>query len=110
VCHLTDGAAATNFNIFIERPNVNAQSWPGKNAMGSVLVGRIPLASRVGSCCVVAHQEPLTPGSAAFRRPSEEELVELRNAAADGSLYGKLVASQADGTVALIDGRFSPPE
>ena len=41
------GANPTTFSLFIERPGANLDnSWPGKNADGTTLVGRIPLAAR----------------------------------------------------------------
>jgi hypothetical protein len=54
------GADPTIFSIVIERPGANLNnSWPGKNADRSTLVGRIPLAAGAGTCCVVAAQAPL---------------------------------------------------
>ena len=40
-------AEPTEFDVWIEHPGANLQSWPGKNADGTVLVGRIPLAGDV---------------------------------------------------------------
>jgi hypothetical protein len=52
-------AEPTTFSVFMERPGAVMKSWPGKNAMGTVFVGRISLAGDAGPCCIVARQEPL---------------------------------------------------
>jgi hypothetical protein len=68
-------ANPTTFSLFIERPGANLDnSWPDKNADGTTLVGRIPLAAGAGTCCVVAPQQPLKSSRADFPRPSDDEL------------------------------------
>jgi hypothetical protein len=63
-------ANPTTFSLFIERPGANLDnSWPGKNAEGTTLVGRIPLAAGAGTCCVVALQ--LDDGSATELAPGD---------------------------------------
>jgi hypothetical protein len=42
-------AEPTLFDVWIERPRANPTSWPGKNAAGTALVGRIPLAGGAGT-------------------------------------------------------------
>jgi hypothetical protein len=57
-------ADPTEFDLWIERPGANLQGWPGKNADGTALVGRILLAGGAGTCCVVSRQTPISPGLA----------------------------------------------
>ncbi|GLI03805.1 hypothetical protein [Phytohabitans aurantiacus] len=96
----------TTFSLFIERPGANMAGWPGKNAMGTAYVGRIPLAHGAGTCCVVAHQAPVSPFSATFPQPSEDELAQMRKTAAEGKLYGTIGGDMSDGPVCLVDGKF----
>ena len=97
------GANPTTFSLFIERPGANLDnSWPGKNADGTTLVGRIPLAG-AGTCCVVALQQPLQPGRADFARPSDDELRWMRDVAARGPLITTIIGELSDGAIALID-------
>lgn len=97
-------ADPTTFSLFIERPCANLDnSWPGKNADGTVLVGWIPLAAGAGTCCVVALQQPLQPGRADFPRPSDDELRWMRDAAARGPLITTIIGELSDGAIALID-------
>jgi len=77
-------ANPTTFSLFIERPGGNLDnSWPGKNAEGTTLVGRIPLAAGAGTCCVVALKQSLHPDHADFLRPSDDELRWMRDVAAE---------------------------
>jgi hypothetical protein len=96
-------AEPTTFSVFIERPGANLNGWPGKNAMGTVFVGRIPLAGDAGTCCVVAHQEPLKPGKVTLPPPSDTELERMRDVAARGTLLTTVIGSLSDGAIALID-------
>lgn len=97
-------ADPTTFSLFIERPGANLDSsWPGKNADGTALVGRIPLAAGAGTCCVVALQQPLQPGRADFARPSDDELRWMRDVAARGPLITTIIGELSDGAIALID-------
>jgi hypothetical protein len=97
-------AEPTTFSVYIERPGANLNSWPGKNAMGTAFVGRIPLAADQGTCCIVAHQEPLQPGKLElWPRPTEVELAQWRELAARGALYSTVVGKFSDGAIALID-------
>jgi hypothetical protein len=89
--------------------------WPGKNATGTAFVGRIPLAGDAGTCCIVAHQEPLKPGKMTLSRPSDTELARMREVAARGTLLATVIGSLSDGAIALIDLRadrnaFAPIE
>jgi hypothetical protein len=108
VLKLPADAEPTQFELWIERPGANLQSWPGQRAMGTALVGRIPLAGGAGSCCVVSRQGPIAPGSITMPKPSEEEFARMLDAVAAGRLYGTITGDLDDGTVALIDGRFDP--
>jgi hypothetical protein len=103
-------AAPTHFDVFIEQPDANMASWPGKNAERSVFVGRISLAGAVGTCCVVTRQAAIEPGSVTLPRPSPETVDQMRAAIVRGELYGTLVARQNDGTLAMIDMRYDNPE
>jgi hypothetical protein len=97
-------AEPTYFDAFIERPGANMNGWPGMNAVGTVLVGRVPLASDGGTCCVVAHQRPLPPGKQTFSgRPTEGELVWMQESAARGTLIMTVYGVLNDGAIALID-------
>jgi hypothetical protein len=97
-------ANPTTFSLFIERPGADLDnSWPGKNADGTTLVGRIPLAAGAGTCCVVALQQPLQPGRADFPRPSGAELRWMRDVAARGPLITTIIGELSDGAIALID-------
>jgi hypothetical protein len=106
--NLPGDADPTQFDLWIERPGANLQSWPGKNADRTQLVGRIPLASGAGTCCVVSRQVQLTPGSATLERPTEEQLSWMQNRAAESRLYGTLIGGLDDGTVVLLDHRYAP--
>ena len=75
-------AEPTTFSVFMERPGANTHnSWSGKNAMGTTFVGRISLADGAGTCCIVAHQEPLEPGQLTISRPPKEPLAQFRELA-----------------------------
>jgi hypothetical protein len=101
-------ADPTTFSLFIERPGANQATWPGKNAEGTTFVGRIPLAADAGTCCVVALQHPLEPGKVALPRPSDDELRQMRNWAANGVLVTTVVGELSDGAIGLIDLRADP--
>jgi hypothetical protein len=92
-----------HFDVFMERPGANLTSWPGKNAMGTVLVGRGPLASGAGTCCVVGRARRAGAGhpAAARHRGSRADEAEI----ARGDRYMTLFAMPADGAMALIEGR-----
>ncbi len=97
-------ADPTAFSLFIERPGANIEnSWPGKNAAGALLVGRIPLAAGAGTCCVVAREEPLQVGQAMFPRPSADELRRMREALMQGPLIVTIIGDLPDGAIGLID-------
>jgi hypothetical protein len=96
-------AEPTTFSVFMERPGANMNGWPGKNAMGTAFVGRIPLAGDAGTCCIVARQEPLAPGQVTLPRPSDAELARMREVAGRGTLLATVVGSLGDGAIALID-------
>jgi hypothetical protein len=105
---LPDDTEPMHFDLWIERPGANLQSWPGQRAMGTALVGRIPLADGAGFCCVVSRQGPIAPGSITLPKPSEEEIARMLDAAAENRLDGTMVGGLHDGTVVLMDGRFDP--
>jgi hypothetical protein len=100
-------ADPTTFSLFIERPGANQATWPGKNAEGTTFVGRIPLAADAGTCCFVALQHPLEPGKVELR-PSDDELRQMRNWAANGVLVTTVVGELSDGAIGLIDLRADP--
>jgi hypothetical protein len=108
ILKLSADAEPTEFDVWIERAGANLQSWPGKNADGTVLVGRIPLAGGAGTCCVVSRQTPITPGSATFERPTEEQLTWMQESATEGCLYCTIIGDLDDETVALLDLRIDP--
>lgn len=99
-------AEPTLFDVWIERPGANPEGWPGKNAEGTALVGRIPLAGGAGTCCVVSRQTPVTPGSAALEPPTETQVTWMQETAKQGRLYGTVIGALEDGTVVLLDGRY----
>jgi hypothetical protein len=94
-----------HFDVILERPGANMASWPGKNATSIVLVGRVPLANGAGTCCVVARQAEMESGSVTLPRPEPDEVERMRAQIARGDTYMTLFAMQADGAMALIDGR-----
>ena len=97
-------ADPTTFSLFIESPGANLDnSWLGKDADGTTVVGRIPLAAGAGTCCVVALQQPLQPGQAVFPRPSDDELRRMRDVASRGPLLTTIIGELSDGAIALID-------
>jgi hypothetical protein len=96
-------AEPTMFGIYMERPGANLNGWPGKNANGTVLVGRIPLSAGAGTCCIVALQEPLQPGRLEFPRPREDELRHMRESAVNGVLVATVFGELSDGAIALFD-------
>jgi hypothetical protein len=96
-------AEPTVFSVFIELPGANINSWPGKNAMGALFIGRIPLAANAGPCCIVAHQEEVPLNQAHFPRPSDAELRQMREWAVDGVLAATIVGNMSDGAIAMLD-------
>ena len=94
-----------HFDVILERPGANMAGWPGKNAMNTVLVGRVPMADGAGTCCVVARQAEMKSGSVTLPRPEPDEVERMRAQIARGDTYMTLFAMQADGAMALIDGR-----
>jgi hypothetical protein len=100
------GSSGVDRVVWIELPGANPGSWPGKNADGTALVGRIPPAGGAGTCCVVSRQAPVTAGagSATLEPPTGEQLAWMQDRARQGRLYGTVGALE-DGTVALLDGR-----
>jgi hypothetical protein len=103
---LRPDAEPMQFDLWIERPGANLQSWPGKNADKTQFVGRIPLAGGAGTCCVVSRQIHLSSGSATLERPTDEQIGWMQTRAAEGRLYGTVVGGLSDGTLVLLDGRF----
>jgi hypothetical protein len=103
ILKLPADAGPTEFDVWIERPGANLQSWPGKDADGTVLVGRIPLAAGAGACCVVSRQTAIVPGSATLERPTEEQLTWMQDTAAEGRLYCTIIGSLDDETIVLLD-------
>jgi len=102
-------ADPTVFSIFIERLGANLNnSWPGKNADGSLFVGRIPMAAGTGTCCVVAVQAPLQPRRAEMPRPTDDALRQMREWAVNGVLVTTVIGEFTDGAIALIDLRADP--
>jgi hypothetical protein len=96
-------AEPTVFSVFIELPGANMNGWPGKNAMGALFIGRIPLAANAGTCCIVAHQEEVPLNQAHFPRPSDAELRQMREWAVDGVLAATIVGDMSDGAIAMLD-------
>jgi hypothetical protein len=102
-------AEPTLFEVWIERTGANLLSWPGKNASGTALVGRIPLAGGVGTCCVVSLQAPVP--SVSYTPPigpTDEQFSWFEKTSAQGSLYGTMIVGSDDGALFLLDGRFDP--
>jgi hypothetical protein len=103
ILKLPADAEPTEFDVWIERPGANLQNWPGKNADGTVLVGRIPLAGGAGTCCVVSRQTAIAPGSATLERPTQEQLTWMQDTATEGRLYCTIIGDLDDETVVLLD-------
>jgi len=102
---MTAGEDPVHFDVYLERPGANLASWPGKNAMGTVLVGRGPLAGGAGTCCVVARRADVESGPVTLPRPDPDEVERMKADIARGDRYMTLFAMQPDGAMALIDGR-----
>ncbi len=100
---MDEDSEPTAFNLFIEPPGAPPDSWPGKNAMGTILIGRMPLAAGVGTVCIVANHEPIAESSINTRRPSEENLAWMRESAARGSLYMTVIGRRPDGGISLME-------
>jgi hypothetical protein len=98
---------AVAFSVYFERPGANLSGWPGKNADGTLFVGRMPMAQDTGTCCVIAKHEPLHPSiPLTGPRPSNIELERMRQIAATGRLATTIIGEQADGAIGLIDLRM----
>jgi hypothetical protein len=95
------------FNVWLEHPLANRDdSWPGKRAMGTQLVGRLPLSSG-WTVCVVAHDEPGGTGQANFKTQGLRDLWRTRKQLLGSN--GAQVASfhrLDDGSIGIIHGRF----
>lgn len=98
---------AAQFNVFLEQPGANQDTWPGQRSMGTEFVARLPLARGAGTCCIVLHRAPIEAGRATFPRPGNNVLSTMLESALRGELYATLVGSESDGAVALIDGRLA---
>jgi hypothetical protein len=109
ILKLPADAEPAEFDVWIERAGAKLQNWPGKNADGTVLVGRIPLAGGAGTRCVVSRETAITPGSATLERPTEEQLTWMQDTAVEGRLYCTIIGGLDDGTVVLLDLRAEPP-
>jgi hypothetical protein len=106
---VTPEAQAVAFSVYFERPGANLNGWPGKNADGTLFVGRIPMAQGAGTCCIIAKHEPLQPSiPLTGARPSNAELERLRPIAATGVMATTIIGELADGAIGLIDLRADP--
>jgi len=66
------------FDLFLERPGANLNSWPGKGVSGTSLVARLPFPDGLGTCCVTFREAPFEAGSLTLPRPANErQLAEL---------------------------------
>jgi hypothetical protein len=94
-----------HFDLILEAAGANQESWPGRGAMGTSLMGRRPLAGG-GTACVVARE--LEHSEQAFRIPAadpEAAKAQLREAVAKAeSPWLTIVAEGEDGHLALVDG------
>jgi hypothetical protein len=89
---------AVAFSVYFERPGANLNG-PGKNADGTLFVGRMPMAQD--------KHEPLQPSiPLTGPRPSNTELERMRQIAATGTLATTIIGEQADGAIGLIDLRM----
>lgn len=95
------------FSIFIEQQGADLTSWPGRTAMNSEFVGRLPMADGT-TCCVVLRRTPIDAGSLKFET-TPERLEELKKRAAKGGTMMTLVANASDGAFVLIDMRQAKP-
>ncbi|MGH3933443.1 MAG: hypothetical protein ACRDS1_00425 [Pseudonocardiaceae bacterium] len=91
------------FSLFLEQPGANMNGWPGKKAMGTVLIGRLPLAAGKGTWCVVAHQERFGIDHVKMPRPSDSELERMRGLAEKGELFMTMAGMLDDGAMTLVD-------
>jgi hypothetical protein len=94
------------FNVFIERPGADLASWPGKNAMGTDLVGRLPLATGAGTCVITSHVGAVGDASLTTTRPGEQTLEAMQRSAQAGTLHATMFSSLTDGAVGLLDGKI----
>ena len=93
----------TAFNLFIEPPGAGLDSWPGKNAMGTMVIGRMLLAAGAGTVCIVANHEPIEHSSVNILRPSDEVLASMRESGARGTLYMTVIGRMPDGGISLVE-------
>jgi hypothetical protein len=97
------GGDAAQFNVFLERPGANLESWPGRTAMGTELVGRVPLAAGAGSCCVVLHRAPLGDRVLTLPRPPDDQVLALQQATSEHDVGMTLFGCEPDGALTIID-------
>jgi hypothetical protein len=98
---------AGHFDLFLEQPGASMQTRPGMRRLGTMLVGRLPLAEAHGTCCIVARRAPLPAmGARHMERPSATNLARMKTLAVQGRLLSTTFGELEDGTFALIDGRI----
>lgn len=96
-----------HFNVWLEHPFAyRDDSWPGKRAMRTNLMGRLPLPNG-WTVCVVAHDEPGGTGQAGFRAEGVRDLWRMRQRLLrlDGG-HAASIHALDDGSVGIIHGRF----
>jgi hypothetical protein len=107
IVDLAKGTIAAHFNVFLERPGANTDTWPGRNAMGTEFIARLPLADGAGTCCIVLQRAAAPAGSATF--PLQDGVEELQKLAKIGELFATILGEEADGAVTLLDLRTGGP-
>lgn len=93
------------FDVFLEVAAPDEESWPGRDAKHTELVGRLPLVNGQ-TCTVVTHPEALAASAMEVAPDPRYDMDEIRRGLAERTHMNVLLwGLQPDGTLALIDGR-----
>jgi hypothetical protein len=92
------------FNIFVERPGANQDTWPGSRSLNTQLITRIPMTDGC-TCCVVMQRAPIGPGSQTFGFKDAGDRARLEELLSSPTGMMTLIGVELDGAITLIDGR-----
>lgn len=97
----TDRMIATSFDVWIERPDADLDTWPGME-VGTALISRLPLAENMGTACVVADRVRPHMDSLPQLAMTADEIAFLRETGVS-SFPSVAVTHDQDGTILLIE-------